>query len=154
MAPTYETIKQWMEEYFRVYSTAGQSPQTADRMTEYFAPDLKFIPFIAALGGPSGGFSGRDEFINTAKHHSAWYEKLTPINMAIDERRMAVAVLFGMQVMDRKTGKVAVKKSAMSHYELILDENKKLKIKTIRFFWEVLPPGVPEFYDLYKNDPV
>ena len=149
---TYDDILNWMKEYFTVYSTYGQDPETADRMEDYFAPDLRFIPYIAGIGGPEGGFFSRDEFIRTAKSHSAWYEKLTPVDITIDERRKVTAVRFGMEVVNRKTGKVEVKKSAIAHYELILDENNTIKIKTIRFFWEVLPPGVPEFYDLFEDD--
>ena len=149
---TYDNILKWMTEYFEVYSTYGQDAETADKMKDYFAPDLRFIPYIAGIGGPEGGFFSRDEFIHTAKSHSSWYEKLTPEDITIDVNRKVVAVLFGMEVVDRKTGEVAVKKSAMAHYELVLDENDTIKIKTIRFFWEVLPPGVPEFYDLYKDD--
>jgi hypothetical protein len=152
MELTYDNILKWMKEYFHVYSTYGQVPETADRMKDYFTPDLRFIPYIAAIGGPEGGFMSRDEFIHTAKSHSSWYEKLTPEDFTIDVNRNVVAVRFGMQVIDRKTGEVAVKKSAMAHYELVLDENDNIKIKTIRFFWEVLPPGVPEFYDLYEDD--
>ena len=74
------------------------------------------------------------------------------MDITIDENRKVVAVLFGMEVINRKTGEVVVKKSAMAHYELVLDENGAIKIKTIRFFWEVLPPGVPEFYDLFEDD--
>ncbi len=152
MKLTYDDIVKWMTEYFKVYSTYGQDAATADRMKDYFAPDLRFIPYIAGIGGPEGGFFSRDEFIHTAKSHSAWYEKLTPINLTVDERKKAVVALFGMEVIDRKTGEVAVKKSAIAHYELVLDEDNTIKIKTIRFFWEVLPPGVPEFYDLYEDD--
>lgn len=152
MELTYDNILKWMKEYFETYSTYGQDAETADRMEEYFTPDLRFIPYIAGIGGPEGGFKSRDEFINTAKSHSSWYEKLTPEDITIDVNHNAVAVRFGMEVIDRKTGKVAVKKSAMAHYELVLDENDTIKIKTIRFFWEVLPPGVPEFYDLYEDD--
>jgi hypothetical protein len=141
-----------MKKYFKDYSTYGQDPKTAHRMNDYFAPDLRFIPYIAALGGPEGGFTSRDEFLRTAKSHSSWYEKLTPEDITVDERRKVAAVQFGMEVINRKTGEVAVKKSAMAHYELVLDENSTIKIKTIRFFWEVLPPGVPEFYDLFKDD--
>jgi hypothetical protein len=141
-----------MEEYFKVYSTYGQDAATADRMKDYFAPDLRFIPYIAGIGGPEGGFFSRDEFIHTAKSHSAWYEKLTPTDLIIDERKKTVVALFGMEVIDRKTGDVAVKKSAIAHYQLALDKNNTIKIKTIRFFWEVLPAGVPEFYDLYEDD--
>jgi len=152
MKLTYDDIIKWMTEYFKVYSTYGQDSATADRMKDYFAPDLRFIPYIAGIGGPEGGFFSRDEFIHTAKSHSAWYEKLTPVDITVDERKKVAVVRFGMEVIDRKTGEVAVKKSAIAHYELVLDENNTIKIKTIRFFWEVLPPGVPEFYDLYEDD--
>ena len=152
MKLTYDNIHSWMKEYFKVYSTYGQDSKTANRMNDYFTPDLRFIPYIAAIGGPEGGFFSRDEFIHTAKSHSSWYEKLTPMDITIDENRKVVAVLFGMEVINRKTGEVVVKKSAMAHYELVLDENDAIKIKTIRFFWEVLPPGVPEFYDLFEDD--
>lgn len=151
MELTYDSIAEWMKKYFEVYSTYGQEPATADKMNEFFAPDLRFIPFIAAIGSPEGGFNSRDEFIHTAKSHPDWYEKLTPQDITIDERRKTVAVLFGMEVISRKTGKVEVKKSALAHYELALDENSAIKIKTIRFFWEVLPAGVPEFYDLFQD---
>ncbi len=152
MELTYDNILRWMKGYFKVYSTYGQDSETADRMNDYFAPDLRFIPYIAAIGGPEGGFFSRDEFMHTAKSHSSWYEKLTPEDITVDERRKMAAVRFGMEVINRKTGEVVVKKSAMAHYELVLDENNSIKIKTIRFFWEVLPPGVPEFYDLFEDD--
>jgi hypothetical protein len=152
MTLKYDDIVRWMKEYFQTYSTYGQDSETVDRMKDFFAPDLRFIPYIAGIGGPEGGFFSRDEFIQTAKSHSSWYEKLTPEDITVDERQMAVAVRFGMEVIDRKTGEVVVKKSAMAHYELVLDGNDTIKIKTIRFFWEVLPPGVPEFYNLYEDD--
>ncbi len=152
MELTYDSILGWMNEYFEVYSTYGQDSETADRMKDYFTPDLRFIPYIAGIGGPEGGFFSRDEFIHTAKSHSSWYEKLTPEDITIDEKRKVVAVRFGQEIINRKTDEVVVKKSAMAHYELVLDENDTIKIKTIRFFWEVLPPGVPEFYDLFEDD--
>jgi hypothetical protein len=152
MELTYDNIVSWMNKYFNVYSSFGQNAETADRMNDFFSPDLRFIPYIAAIGGPDGGFKSSEEFIRTAKSHPSWYEKLTPEDMTVDERRKVVVVRFGMEVIDRKTGEVAVRKSAIAHYELVLDENSTIKIKTIRFFWEVLPPGVPEFYDLYKDE--
>jgi hypothetical protein len=152
MEPTYDVIANWMNEYFKVYSAYGQDPRTAQRMNDYFAPDLRFIPYMAALGGPKGGFFSREEFLSKAISHPSWYEKLTPEDITVDERRKVAAVQFGMEVINRKTGEVAVKKSAMAHYELVLDENSTIKIKTIQFFWEVLPPGVPEFYDLFKDE--
>jgi hypothetical protein len=152
MALTYDNIVEWMKEYFRVYSTYGQDAKTVQRMNDYFAPDLRFIPYIAALGGPQGGFHSRDEFLSKAASHPSWYEKLTPEVITVDEKRKVVVVLFNINVINRKTGETATKKEAMSHYELVLDKNNTLKIKTIRFFWEIMPPGVPEFYDLFKGE--
>jgi|WetSurMetagenome_2_1015567.scaffolds.fasta_scaffold08487_3 hypothetical protein len=153
MEMTYDNILSWIKEYFDVYSKYGQEPKSADRMLKYFTPELRFIPYIAPIGGPEGGFKSREEFINTAVAHTGWYEKLTPVEITIDERRKTVAVLFLIDVYDRKTGKVTVKRSAFSHYDLILDKNDTIKIKTIKFFWEVLPVGVPEFFELYPEKP-
>jgi hypothetical protein len=149
---TYDLILKWMKDYFEVYSSYGQDPKTVQRMNDYFAPQLRFIPYIAALGGPEGGFMSRDEFMQKAVSHPSWYEKLTPEEIIVDERRLAVVALFRMNVINRKTGQVVVDKKAMSHYELALEAGNALKIKTIRFFWEVLPPGVPEFYDLFGHE--
>ena len=152
MELTYDNIQKWMKEYFETYSTYGQKPETADRMKEYFAPDLRFIPYIAGIGGPEGGFKSRDEFIETAKTHPSWYERLIPEDLTIDDRQKTVVVRFRMEVVDTNKNEVTIRKNAIAHYELILDENNTIKIKTIRFFWEVMPPGVPEFFDLYEDD--
>lgn len=149
MELTYDNIQKWFKDYFATYSKYGQKPETADRMKEFFAPDLRFIPYIAGIGGPEGGFRSRDEFIQTAKSHPSWYERLIPDDITIDERRKVAVVLFRMEVVDTKKSEVVIKKSALAHYELILDENKTIKIKTIRFFWEVMPPGVKEFYEIF-----
>jgi hypothetical protein len=151
MELTYDNILKWLKDYFATYSKYGQKPETADRMKDFFAPDLRFIPYIAGIGGPKGGFRSRDEFIQTAKSHPSWYERLIPDDITIDERRKVAVVLFRMEVVDAKKNAVAIKKSALAHYELILDENKTIKIKTIRFFWEVMPPGVKEFYEVFRQ---
>jgi len=142
MELTYDIIVKWMKDYFEVYGKYGQEPDTYQIMNDYFAPDLRFIPYIAGLGGPEGGFRSRDEFLRTAIAHTSWYEKLTPLDITVDERRKAVVVIFNIDVHDRKTGLIVVKRNAIAHYNLILDDQKTIKIKTIRFFWETLPPGV------------
>lgn len=151
MELTYDSILEWMHKYFNTYSTYGQFPDSADRMHEFFAPDLRFIPYIAGIGGPSGGFHTAEEFVNTAKHHPSWYERLIPDDITIDERRNTVVVLFRMEVVDAKKDEVAIRKSALAHYQLILDENKDIKINKILFFWETLPEGQKEFYEIFHD---
>lgn len=152
MELTYDNIVKWMKDYFEVYGKYGQEPDTYQIMNDYFAPDLRFIPYIAGLGGPEGGFRSRDEFLRTAIAHTSWYEKLTPLDITVDERRKAVVVIFNIDVHDRKTGLIVVKRNAIAHYNLILDDQKTIKIKTIRFFWETMPPGVKEFYEIFGRE--
>ena len=149
MELTYDNIQNWMKDYFETYSMYGQKPETADRMKDFFALDLRFIPYIAGIGGPEGGFKNRDEFIETAKTHPAWYERLIPESLTIDEKQKTVVVLFRMEVVDTKRNEVTIRKHAIAQYQLILDEKSTIKIKTIRFFWEVMPKGFKEFYDIY-----
>ena len=151
MELTYDNILAWMKRYFDTYSEYGQKAESADRMKEFFAPNLRFIPYIAGIGGPEGSFHSADEFINTAKSHPAWYERLIPDDITIDERRNTVVVLFRMEVVDVNKNEIAIKKSALAHYQLILDENEDIKINKILFFWEVMPEGFKEFYDLFKR---
>lgn len=148
---TYDNIVKWMARYFETYSRYGQEAATAERMNEYFAEDLHFIPFIAPLGGPEGGFHSRAEFLNKAVSHTGWYERLTPLDMTVDERKKAIVVLFNIDVYDRKKNQVVVKRNAIAHYNLVLDDKGSPKIKTIRFFWEVMPKGVPEFFELFPE---
>jgi hypothetical protein len=152
MELTYDEIEKWIKEYFDTYSKYGQKVDTADRMLEYFTPDMRFIPYIAGIGGPERGFHTAQEFVNAAKNHApVWYERLTPDIITIDERNKSFVALFRMEVCDAKTNEIKVKKSAMSHYELTLDANKKIKIKTIRFFWETMPEGKKEFYEIFNR---
>jgi hypothetical protein len=152
MELTYDSILAWMHKYFDTYSQYGQKAETADRMHEFFAPDLRFIPYIAGIGGPEGGFHSAEEFVNTAKHHPSWYERLIPDDITIDERRNIVVVLFRMEVVDTNKDEVAIRKSALAHYQLILDENKDIKINKILFFWQTLPEGQKEFYELFPGE--
>ncbi len=152
MELTYDNILNWMKEYFETYSAYGQKPETADRMKDFFAPDLRFIPYIAGIGGPEGGFRSRDEFIRTAKSHPSWYERLIPDDITIDERRKVAVILFRMEVVDTKKDEVVIRKSAMAHYELVLDENETIKIKKILFFWETMPLDKKEFYELFGRE--
>jgi hypothetical protein len=152
MEMNYETIEKWIQDYFHTYSTYGQKPETADKMKDFFAPDLRFIPYIAKMGGPEGGFHSRDEFLSRAVTHSKWYERLTPLQICIDERRQCFSTVFGMEVVDTRTEEVTIRKHGTAHYNLVLDENQTIKIKEIHFFWEVMPPDFKEFYQVYAND--
>lgn len=146
---TYDDIVQYMQDYFETFNTYGQNPDTVHRLDDYYMPDLEFIPYVAQIGG---GVKGREEFYGILLSHPSGYEKLTPLDIVVDERRLVAVVLIKAEILDSKTGKQLVTKHYFVRYPLIVDENNTLKITKIQFFWEVLPEGAMEVDDVFARD--
>ena len=150
MELTYDSIVRWMKEYFDTYNQYAQNPDTVNRMCDYFAPDLEFIPYVATLGD-GNKVTSRDDFLKILAGHPSSYETFVPEDIVVDEKRGVVVVLLRVQVFDSQTGEVLLRKSYLPHYQLVLDENNTIKIKKIQFFWEVMPPGTLEVNDLFSG---
>ena len=148
MELTYENIVNFMKEYFPAYNANAQNPETTHKMHDYFAPDLEFIPYVAGLEHTTS----RDEFLGIMSSHPTSYETITADDVFIDERKKVVVVLARTEVVDRKTGEVVVRKSYLPRYQLTQDENNNIKIKQLKFFWEVLPPGALEVHEVFRRD--
>ena len=99
-----------------------------------------------------GHCDSREDFYRVLLSHPSGYEKLTPEEIVVDERRRAVVVLIKAEISDSQTGEVLVTKRYFVLYPLELDENNALKIKKIQLFWEVLPPGAMEIDDVFARD--
>ena len=151
MELTYDNMVNWMKEYLTVYSERGQDPATMHQMNDYYAPDLEFIAHIGMPQGPLV-VTSRDDFLHHALLHPSSYERLTPEDITVDERRKVVVVLIKFEAIDRKTGEVLVGERGMSHYQLALDENNTIKIKRLLFFREDLPPGTLRVFDVFLRD--
>jgi hypothetical protein len=136
MKPTAQEIIQWMRDYFATYNKYAQSADTVHEMDRYFAPDLRFIPYMYLFGGPDGGHTSRESF----------YEQFEVLDIYVDERRLVAVAFLIATIRDTKTDEVLVQKHYLPLYELIVDDNDELKIKTIRFFWESSPPEVDAHY--------
>jgi hypothetical protein len=148
MNVTYEEIAQWMEGYFSAYNAYAQNPETVDRMSEYFTPDVHFVPYISAFGGPENAVTSRDDFFRMFTGHPSVYEQFEVEDIILDERRMVAVALLKVALFDSNTDEVLLRKHYLPRYELVLDENKKLKIKNILFFWEAMPPEIDEAYGI------
>ena len=144
----YDDIVRYMNDYFETFNKYGQHPDTIHRMDDYYAPDFKFIPYVATIGATTG----REEFYKVLLSHPSGYEKLTPLDIVFDERRRVVVVLIKAEISDSKTGEVLVTKHYFAHYPLVLDENNTVKMKELQLFWEVLPPGAMEIDDVFDRD--
>jgi len=146
MKPSYQEIVQWMKDYFATYNQYAQDAATVRRLDEYFAPDLRFIPYMYVFGGPQAGHHSREDFYRMLTGHPDDYEQFEVLDIFVDvERLVAVAFLIA-RIYDSRTDELLVEKHYLPLYELTLDERGALKIKTIRFFWEASPPEVDAKY--------
>ena len=152
MKLTYEDIVKWMENYFKAYNAYAQNPDTVDRMCDYFTPDVRFVPYISAFGGPENAVTSRDDFFRMFTGHPSVYEKFKVEDIIVDERRMVAVALLKVALFDSRTDEVLLRKHYLPRYQLVLDDNNMLKISNILFFWEAMPPEVDEAYGIEKME--
>ncbi len=151
MELTYDSMVKFMEEYFPVYSEYGQFPETVNRMKDFFAPDLEFTGY---MGFPEGllVYPDRKSFLDFDISHPWAIERLTPLDMMVDERRRIVFVIIKFEFVDTETGKVLVEDLGVTQYHLALDENDTIKIKKLIFFPQRLVPGAKTGSDVFGFD--
>ena len=147
MKLTYDQLVQWIDEYFEVFNRYGQDPNEIYRMDEYFAKDFVFNPYIAYVGK----VSGRDNWYKVLTSHPSGIERLTPEDLVIDENRQVFVAQIKTDLIDRDTQEVLLTKRYLARYPLI-EEEGKMKIEMLDFFWEILPVGALEIDDVFERD--
>jgi hypothetical protein len=146
MRPDYEQIVQWMKDYFDTYNLYAQDAATVHRMDEYFAPDLTFMPYMYVFGGPEAGHHSSEAFYQMLTTHPDDYEQFEVLDIFVDAERMVAVAFLIARIYSTKDDELLVEKHYLPLYELVIDGEGKLKIKTIRFFWEASPPEVDAHY--------
>jgi hypothetical protein len=147
MKMTYDEIAAWVEEYFAAFNLYGQDPDEIHRMDEYFAKDFAFNPFIAHVGK----VAGRENWYKVLTSHPSGVERLTPEDLVIDERRQAFVAQIKAELSDRDSKELLLTKRYLARYPLV-EEDGKMKIERLDFFWEVLPEGALEIDDVFERD--
>jgi len=152
MELTYDSMVEFMEEYFPVFSNFGQHPATVHRMNDYFAPDLVFTGY---MGFPEGllVYPNRQAFLDFDVSHPWAFERLTPLDLTVDERRKVVFALIKFEFVERETGRVLVEELGTAQYHLALDENGTIKIKRLLFFPQRIAPGTRSGSDVFNARP-
>ena len=111
MELSYENMVKFMEEYLPVFSEYGQDPATVQRMNDYFAPDVEFTGHV---GFPEPlVYRSRDEFLAFDVAHPSSYERLTALDLTVDEKRKVVVAVLKFEFIDRKTDEVLVVETGM-----------------------------------------
>jgi hypothetical protein len=146
MKPSYEEMVKWLHEYFAAYNAYAQNPATVERMSAYFTPDVRFVPYISAFGGPGNAVTSREDFFRMFTGHPTVYEQFEVEDIVVDERKMVGVALLRVVLYDAKTNGVLVRKSYLPRYQLVVDGEGKLKINEIMLFWESSPPEVDAAY--------
>jgi hypothetical protein len=152
MYPAYAHIAAFMAEYFPTFSEYGQDPATVDVMHDFFVPDLQFFGYMGSSTGPLT-FSNRDAFLAYDVSHPWAYERLTPLDMTIDERRKMVFAIIAFEFVERASERVLVKSLGAAQYHLTLDEKSTIKIKRILYFPQRQPPGALSGGDVLGRPP-
>jgi len=147
MKMTYDEIATWIDEYFAAFNLYGQDPHKIHRMDEYFSKNFVFNPYIAHVGK----VAGRDNWYKVLTSHPSGVETLTPEDVVIDERRQAFVAQIKAELSDRDTGELLLTKRYLARYPLV-EEEGRMKIERLDFFWEVLPEGALEIDDVFERD--
>ncbi len=147
MAMTYDEMARWIDEYFAAFNKYGQDPSEIHRMDEYFSRDFVYNPYIAYVSK----VSGRDNWYKVLTSHPSGIEVLTPEEVVIDERRQEFVAQIKTDLIDRDTRQLLLTKRYLARYPLI-EEDGKMKIERLEFFWEILPEGALEIDDVFQRD--
>jgi hypothetical protein len=149
MKVTYDNLVKWFDVYFDTFNKNQGDFDTVPAIDKYFLPDLEFWGYNALGKRPST----REELVMTMIHPGL-HEHLTPREYIIDLKQLIVVVQFQVQFSDKPSGKVWPPKQTSTHYFLVLDEKKELKIKKIAYFMENRPKeesGYKELWAKYRE---
>jgi hypothetical protein len=147
---TYDTMVAFMRDYFPAYSEYGQHPATVEKMHEYYTPDLVFTGYTG-FAEPTV-FPDRAAFLEFDLSHPSSYERLTVEDMTVDERRKTVFAIIKFEYVDRVTGLVLAEERGATQYQLVLDEDGAIKIKSFTFFAQRLPAGALSGTEIFLRD--
>lgn len=146
MEITYDSIVKWFDAYFEAFNKNAGPLKTSMNMKKYFTPDLEFW----AYNQPGERPSSREALLMTMVHPGL-HEHLTPREYVVDLKQLIVVVQFQVQFSDQPSGKVWPPKQTSTHYHLVLDEKKDLKIKKILYFMEHRPPEESSYRVLWAK---
>jgi hypothetical protein len=150
MELTYDNMVRFMEEYLPAFSEYGQDPATAHRMHAYFSPDVEFTGYVG-LPEPLV-FASRDVFLQFDVSHPSSYERITPLDFTVDEKRKIVFAVLKFEFIDRKTGQLLAEERGVTQYHLGLGDDGTMKIRKLLFFPQRLAPGVLSGAEIFFRD--
>jgi len=146
----YDRITGWFDNYFEAVSRSQGNLETVPNLKKYFAANLEFTMFTGPSSPPSIRMS-RDELL-VSFVHPGLHEGIVRKHIAIDVRKMIVAVQFEIHFMDKPSETEWRPLQASAHYHLDVDENEDLKIIRIYYWTEPLPKDLFDYWGLRREE--
>lgn len=150
MGLTYDEMLAFMLDYFPAYSQYGQDPAVVERMHDYYTPDFVFTGYVG-LSEPKI-YPDRASFLEFDVSHPSSYERLTPVDMTIDERRKTVFAIIKFEFIDTATGAVLAEELGATQYQLVVGEDGAIKVSSFVFFPQRLAPGALSGVEIFARD--
>jgi hypothetical protein len=147
---TYDRIAQWFDMYFEAVCNYQGDLETVPNLKKYFSEDLQLTMYTSPSSPPAVVMSRDDLLISFV--HPGLQEDIAPQHLAVDEKKMIVAVQFEISFKDRRTGTKWPPLQASAHYHLTVDENRDLKIARIYYWTEKLPEDMFDFWARYRDE--
>ena len=143
---THGNVRKWFDNYFDDFNRCNGNPKLVPNMEKYFTEDLQFVSYILNVKRPDDR-----EGLLKSMIHPGLLEELSPLDMIIDEKHKAAAVILRVQFKEEATGILFPVKHNCALYTLIEDKNGELKIRKISYFTEHRPPEEPDMKSLMKK---
>lgn len=143
---THGNVRKWFDNYFDDFNRCNGNPKLVPNMEKYFTDDLQFVSYILNVKRPDDR-----EGLLKSMIHPGLLEELSPLDMIIDEKHKAAAVILRVQFKEEATGILFPVKHNCALYTLIEDKNGELKIRKISYFTEHRPPDEPDMKNLMKK---
>ena len=147
MELTYDNVIKWFDDYFDAFNVNEGDPDRAQRMREYFVPDLEFYSYNVAEEEKPFGV----ERLIGAIEHPGFHEVFRPQYYVYDERQKILVAQLELQFTETSTGTVFPPKMASAHYHLVQDADQNLKIKKVLYFVEATSPDEPSILDRMRK---
>jgi len=123
----------FMADYYAAYNLYAQDAQTIDLMDDYWAPEFIAVQYLPLPQYPVMDVVAWKNFMVFV--HLNITETLVIEEMSIDTVNQVAAVRLGIDFNDRVTGELVLHADAAAFYTLKMDEDKKLKMTTLRLYF-------------------
>ena len=145
MGLSRDRIVESLKKYFAAYSTVAQDPRTTHLMNDYYTPDLTVTVYT-----PRISVSDRGAFLRRSSSHPDIQETLIPEQIIVDERQQMATVQLRGEFTFKATGEV-MKHMFSAHYQFVIDENERIKIKNLWLFAQLVRPGNKSIFEIYEE---